>query len=73
MHTCPKCPKDQIVRFLKVVMDAMCRSPNHDVSIVPFSSLRRCDFYILDLFHAENIACLEVGVYRNGWILVGYP
>lgn len=34
MHTCPKCEKSQIVRFLKVIMDTMSRSPNHSVSFL---------------------------------------
>ncbi|CAM9096981.1 unnamed protein product [Pylaiella littoralis] len=38
MHTCPKCRKDQIVPWLKVIMDAMSRSARHNQFYFKFQS-----------------------------------
>lgn len=43
MHTCPKCERRQIVRFLKVIIDAMSRSPHHEHFYFKFQSSEDID------------------------------
>ncbi|CAM9674518.1 unnamed protein product [Scytosiphon promiscuus] len=38
MHTCPKCSRDQIVPWLKIIMDAMSRSARHNHFYFKFQS-----------------------------------
>ncbi|CAN0198873.1 unnamed protein product, partial [Ectocarpus sp. 8 AP-2014] len=43
MHTCPKCHKEQIVPWLRVIMDAMTRSARHDHFYFKFQSSEDID------------------------------
>ncbi|CAN0247963.1 unnamed protein product, partial [Discosporangium mesarthrocarpum] len=43
MHTCPKCPKAQVVRFLRVIMHSMTRSPAHQHFYFKFQSSEDID------------------------------
>lgn len=36
LHTCPKCPKSQIVPWLRTIIGAMSRSARHNVSPIIF-------------------------------------